>query len=103
MSRRKKEFIEFMSFGKKTLGVILAKWTDDAEYVVVVSKNPYGSQNLVLVEINGSENIAIIHGNIQVTQHCYSNAPVGIYKKVKRWMASRGKLYQVETEIERNG
>lgn len=77
--------IKFVSFGRIASGRIV---THAAGLVVVQSRNPYGSHNLVLVDEESGE--AIRHGNFAVAECVVNWLGTRAYRKVRKYLAARG-------------
>lgn len=77
--------IEFLNFGRPANGRVI---THCGDYVVALSRNPYGSHNMVLVDEGRNE--AICHGDAAVLQFAYNCLGRRAYRRAARVAAARG-------------
>lgn len=76
---------KFVSFGRTESGRVI---TAAAGWVVVQSRNPYGTHNLVLVNEGSGE--AIRHGSLAVVEAVANWLPRRQYRRVRKHLAVRG-------------
>ena len=79
------ETATFINFGNAATGRVV---TGDKEVQVVYSRNPYGSHNVVLVEVESME--AIRHGTEGVLVYAFLNMSRKAYRRVRAFLAARG-------------
>ena len=75
----------FESFGETQSGRVVTHWGDD---IIVFTRNPYGSHNLVIVDWRTGE--ATVHGNIAVAEAAVNWLPKKTYRKVRKFLVARG-------------
>lgn len=75
----------FTSFGRRMSGRLV---TDDGFHAVVQARNPYGSHNLLLVDMASGE--AIRHGTAVVVGAVCSWMSDRAYRRVRKFLAARG-------------
>lgn len=86
---------EFENFGNLVTGRII---THEGDVMVVYSRNPYGSHNLVLVKEdqesnNNWENLSFRHGNAQCLEFIGIWMSERVWRKTVKFLAGRGLIY----------
>lgn len=87
------ETIKFYSFGDPAYGRIV---TENNEWVVAYSRNPFGRHNLVLIE----DGVAVRHGNMAVLATLLRWADRRTYRRARKFLAGRGVLVDAAFEMD---
>lgn len=87
--------IMFESFDSYCSGKMITEFGDTA---IVQARNPYGSHNLVAVQMTNGGMIAFRHGNLQVFDWCNQWAPIKQFRKVFAYLVKKGIINQ-STEV----
>jgi hypothetical protein len=75
--------ISFTSFGRSSVGRVV---TEDSGFAIVNSRNPYGSHNLVVVDLDNE--VAVAHGiDAALREAFYSSRKT--YRKVRRFLSEK--------------
>lgn len=72
-----------------TMGRVI---TEFGNCIIVQSRNPHGSHNLVAVRWNGEYFESFLKGNLLVFAYCNTNAPHKIFRKVFSYLVEKGFL-----------
>lgn len=85
--------VYFENFGERGKGVCVTSFVSKEEetevYGAVFSRNPYGTHNLVLINI--STNVAVVHGNLPVLEILEQNQRA--YRKAIKFLSTRRRKF----------
>lgn len=81
----------FESFNRTCSGKVITHFGD---VVIVQSRNPYGTHNLVAVQECDGDYVAFRHGNLVVFDWCNMWAPLKKLRKLFTYMVKKGILNQ---------
>jgi hypothetical protein len=76
---------DYLSFGRPETGRVV---TEDNNSVVMYSTNPYGGENLVLVDLD--TDVAFRHGNDAVLAFARQNMARKAYRRAVRFLVEHG-------------
>ena len=89
MTDKVTQVYDFDSFGNWNHGRIITSY--DNRYMVIQARNPYGTHNLVLCELDADGYAsAIRHGNLSVFDWCNQWLPLKQVRKLYAYLSKKG-------------